>query len=572
MSKRGRELRALKYGLVMPLIILSAAAAMANPSFTIGSNPYLTVFAYPHDLLRWPEQGLVFNLAPQTLPWQGDVTNIFNRPSVSYTSNYQSVEFAVPYDYEGSPEDVRSYMEVSSYAYRTRYGAGGLTTAGYGKFLFEVGKTALNMELAAQGVARTYEDAGGERAYILVPFDGETTAERDDLDFKVTYAHYLFGNPVGLKMHYTHFSSGVPTGYIRFTRDGETYHTPHLTWGWATTGCNHIFGYSHINADAFYQNTYTVYGGRQWDLQASFELKGNYKSGIRYRSCRDDGDTYRWKYDEGSEYEGDYYADEKWMDRKTSRLLRGYSKVRFYKVGDMDLGVLFFLELDSARQASVNKLVESDPTSSENATGFAIETNPFFNYAYGGGYFDFGLLLEVSRTGMENTRTRWNGVSGTDEKDVLWSTSPYMGWSPYWEDFSKGSSWFFATGFEAYSSIGVYRRLSVLTRLTVLKKYTYTTKIYGESVIPDGGNSYEFAKSHERNDSRDETWMTGSIGFMYGRGPLQVMADLQMPLAYLVKQSTKLSDNEKVLFEHRENSMWQVQEPVALRLMFVYAL
>jgi hypothetical protein len=45
-----------------------------------------------------------------------------------------------------------------------------------------------------------------------------------------------------------------------------------------------------------------------------------------------------------------------------------------------------------------------------------------------------------------------------------------------------------------------------------------------------------------------------------------------MPLAYLVKQSTKLSDNEKVLFEHRENSMWQVQEPVALRLMFVYAL
>ena len=66
--------------LLLPVVILFAGEASANPSFTIGSNPYLTVFAYPHDLLRWPDRGLVFNLAPQTLPWQGDVTNIHNRP------------------------------------------------------------------------------------------------------------------------------------------------------------------------------------------------------------------------------------------------------------------------------------------------------------------------------------------------------------------------------------------------------------------------------------------------------------------------------------------------------------
>jgi hypothetical protein len=572
MGNKGSELRTRKYVLLLLFAVLAANTASANPSFTIGSNPYLTVFAYPHDLLRWPERGLVFNLAPQTLPWQGDVTNIFNRPSVSYTSNYQSVEFAAPYDYDGNPDNVRSWMEVSSYAYRTRYGLGGLLTENFGKFLFELGKTALNMELSAEGVARTYEYYGSQKEYILVPFDGETTAERDNLDFKVTYAHYFLGNPLGLKMHYTSFSSGVPSGHIRFARDGETYVTPHLTWGWATTGCNHIFGYSHINADAFFQNTYTVYGGRQWDLQASFELKGNYKSGIRYRNRVDNGDTYKWKYDEGSEYDGDYYVDEQWMDRKTSKLLRGYSKVRFYTVRGMDLGLLFFLQIDSATQARVNKLVESDPTSSENAGGFALEANPFFNYHYGRGYLDFGLLLEVSRTGMRNTRTRWNSVSGADEKDVLWSTSPYMGWSPYWEDFSKGSTWFFATGFEAYSSTGIYRRLSLQTKLTVLRKYTYTTKVYGESVIPDGGSSYEFVESHERNDYRNETWMTGSIGIMYGRGPVQALVDLQMPLAYLIKQSTKLGDNEKVLFEHAENSMWQVQEPVALRLMLVYAL
>jgi hypothetical protein len=52
--------------------------------------------------------------------------------------------------------------------------------------------------------------------------------------------------------------------------------------------------------------------------------------------------------------------------------------------------------------------------------------------------------------------------------------------------------------------------------------------------------------------------MTGSIGLMYGRGPVQALVDQQMPLAYLIKQSSQLSDNEKVLLEHKENSMWQV--------------
>ena len=55
------------------------AAATANPSFTIGSNPYETVFASPSG-------------------------------------------------YEGDPESVRSWMRVSSHAYKRGYALGGLTT------------------------------------------------------------------------------------------------------------------------------------------------------------------------------------------------------------------------------------------------------------------------------------------------------------------------------------------------------------------------------------------------------------------------------------------------------------
>jgi hypothetical protein len=559
-------------GLALILLVLTTSGLSANPSFTIGSNPYLTVHAYPHDILHWPDHGVVLFYNPQTLPWQGDVTDINNRPSASYTSNYQDIDFAAPSDYAGNPDDVRSWMNVSSYAYKKRFSIGGLTTSQYGKFLLELGRTSTTMELEASGTGRAYETVGDQNVYYMVPFDGQTYSTRSDNDVKITYANRFLGHPVGFKVRYFRNSSDVPEGYIRFTRDGETYISPHLTWGWATVGCNQIFGYSHINTDAFYQDQYTVFRGHQWDLQSSFEINGNFKSGIRFRTAEEDGENYTWEVDPGNQYQGQYLVDEVWKDRKSSKLLRGYSKIRLFRFGQLEVGTLFFLQYDNNTKTQVNKLTDSDPTSKEVEREYIIETNPFINYRTGRGYLDFGLLLELARIGMENTQPRWNNVSQSQQSDVLWTTSPYQGWSPSWESFSKGSSWFFATGFEAYSSISVYKRLALLSRLTVLRKFTRVEKTYGASEIPAGGSSYEFRQTHLRNDSKNETWMTGSIGFSYGLGPFQTFLTLQLPLAYLLKQNTELSDNTEVLFEHSQRNMWQVQEPIASRIMVVYAL
>jgi len=234
--------------------------------------------------------------------------------------------------------------------------------------------------------------------------------------------------------------------------------------------------------------------------------------------------------------------------------------------------VLFFAQKATYAKTAINKLADSDPGSKEDEREYAFETNPFINFKFKGGYLDFGILMELAFTSMNNTRTRWNSASGSDQKDVLWTTSPYSDWSPSWENFSKGSSWFFATGFESYSSIGIYKRLSLLLRLTVLRKFTRINKIYGESVIPDGGSSFEFHQTHKRNNFRNETWMTGSFGISYGWGPVQIFCTLQLPLAYLIKQRTKLHDNTSQLFDHSKRNLWQVQEPTTMRILFVYAL
>jgi len=567
MCCRCRKLAAL-FAVTACFLIMSSLSLNANPSFTIGSNPFLTVFAYPHDLLKWPDRGVVFSTSPQTLPWQGDVTDISNRPSEAYTSSYQSVEFATPTDYLGAASDVRSWMEVSSYAYKDRYTLGGLHTNKYGKFLLQLGMTKLDMELTSEGVGRS-----SESGYILVPFEAKTLASRDDLDFALTYANRLFNRPVGFRLKYVSKSSDQPNGYVKFTRgDGVTVDTPHLTWGWATTGCNHIFGYSSINTDAFFQSGYSVYSGNQLDLQISTENGGNHKSGLRYRRTREDGENYSWQYNEGDEFHGNYYVDDVWNDRKLSKLIRAYSKVRFYQIGQADLGMLFFLQRNTYSKTRVNKVSESDPDREEHEGQFILETNPWMNYKADWGYFDFGFLLELSRTGMKNTQTRWNGVSHADQPDVLWSTTPYHGWSTDWENFSKGHNWFFATGFEAGTSVNVYRRLALQTTLTVLKKFTRAKKVYGTSEIPSGGSSYEFNQTHVRNDSRNEAWMTGAVGFTYGFGPVQALVTMQLPTAYLITQTTKLSDGGGQLFEHSKKSMWQVQTPMTSRVLLVWAL
>ena len=111
----------------------------------------------------------------------------------------------------------------------------------------------------------------------------------------------------------------------------------------------------------------------------------------------------------------------------------------------------------------------------------------------------------------------------------------------------------------------------LLARLTILKKYTFISKDYGKSEIPEGENIYVFHQTHERNDYKNETWMTGSIGLLFHWGSVTVFGTLQLPLAYLIEQRTKLSEGSRSMFEHTKKNMWQVQQPTPFEILFVYA-
>jgi hypothetical protein len=410
--------------LIFPfLLLISVSSIYANPNFTVGSNSFYTVFGFPHDLLKWPNKAVFGYMYPQTMPWQGHVTNITERPNDTYISNYNNFDFPVPDGYSGNPTAIHSYLQLS-YEY------------------------------------------------------------------------------------------------------------------------------------------------------------GDHKSAIRYRRNSESGQYYYWRSNladslAGANFNGTYVTDLRYEDAIANDLIRAYSKIRFWKIGDVDMGLLFFLQYVDRDKSTVssNKDLDSEPLSSDLENEYSIEINPWLNYKFGKSYFDFGLLCEVSYNIMENTSPRWNSVTGATQKDVIRDSSPYeSGFSPSWETFSQGSYLFFATGFEASTGINLGGRFSVLASVLMLRKYSFITKEYGRSEIPVGSSTYGFQESHTRNDDKVETWMTGSIGFAYGWGPIQTIATMQLPLAWLLVKNTKVTNSNTTFVDLTQKNVWAVQEPISFRLLLIFGL
>lgn len=560
--------------LIIILLILLSISVSANPHFTIGSNRYYTFIAYPHDILFWPDKAVFSYYYPQTLPWQGHVTNLSQRPNDTYISNYNYFDFPVPDNFTGDPNSIKSYMRASSYVYQNRFSVGGIWSFGdWGKAYLEVGTTQIDMEQKVEGIVRN------NNTLELIPVTQSTDAKRSYYDFQLIYANKLFGNPFGLRVQYQSKNTDVPSSIIKFTRNGSEFTSNHLTWGWTTSPCAHIFGTSSQNFDAWFLNDYTLYSGGQLDLQMSYEYK-EHKSAIRYRNRSERGQTYYWQSSipdslPNADFIGSYITDNRYEDEIADDLIRAYSKIKFWEIGDADLGLLFFLQYADRDNNTVSKNEEanSDPLSSDSENEYTLEVNPWLNYKFGKSYFDFGLLFELSTTSMENTSPRWNSAIGAIENGVIRNSSPYeSGFTPSWESFSQGTNTFFATGFEASTSINISGRFSALASVLLLRKYSFLTKEYGSSEIPDGGNKYVFNSSHTRDDYKNETWMSGYVGIAYGIGPVQMIATMHLPLAYLLEKNTNLTSSGQSLVDLTQRNVWAVQEPVSFRVMLIFGL
>ena len=97
-------------------------------------------------------------------------------------------------------------------------------------------------------------------------------------------------------------------------------------------------------------------------------------------------------------------------------LFRAYSKVRFWRWGDLDAGVLFFGQLASFSTQKVNKLTDSDPASNQGQFEFILPPG--------------SLAGQVSLT-IEGKSSAWNlpltiydqntPIQVTEKDGVVWA-------------------------------------------------------------------------------------------------------------------------------------------------------
>ncbi len=545
------------------LLIAHASFLSANPSFTIGSNPYLTIFGFPHKLLEWEVPATTIGLYYFPAPWQGNINDPAARPSDSYTTNYQSVDFAAPEDYTGTG-DMSSYGLFGGYYDLYQLTGGRVFRLWDFVASLSLGGEYHRMSLQASGRARGYsEDAGGNRTYSVAVFDAKTENSR----LAVLAAGILAGTfaelPFGLKLEAKYFFPNTVNGYFNWTKDGVSHDSGRLTWGWATVGCGNVFGFEHREdiIDTFYLDTFDVTSGLQADLQGSLR-HGMFESAIRTRISRFLGDRYDW-----NAAQVKYVTDPNTQVSNEKNMIRAYSKMSFIREDPVNAGLLAFVEYDNNREAIIPRNAGSgfEPSSWFGKQGVFLECNPFLNLKIGKyGYLDIGVLAELGYEPSEYKVMRWSGVAGGNVETYANST-PYEGWTQYWESYSNDHLFFFATGFEASHGLPVMREISLLTSVLSQFKLTWDRKSYGDGGV--SGASATYAEHYYRWNFKRELWMTGSFGVMYRPGDSwNCTVLIQFPLAYLLYATTDLRDTGGTsLFNHEKSNLFQVQESFKIR-------
>lgn len=115
-------------------------------------------------------------------------------------------------------------------------------------------------------------------------------------------------------------------------------------------------------------------------------------------------------------------------------------------------------------------------------------------------------------------------------------------------------------------------KVALVGSTLALLKLTGETVEYGDSAL--AGDRFEFTATHERRNFKRELWMTGSFGLRLRTGTVVNTISIDLPLAYLLYQTTRLTETAGggALFEHEKSNVFQVQEPVRLRYTAVLVL
>ncbi len=529
--------------------------------FFVGSNPYFSVMAFPQDVGFFKRDYVSYTMAYQSMPWWGDVDEPSNKPDDSYASSEEHITFAQYTNDTQSPTFNRSgYATVIKNTVRFVKNL----KSGF-NFMVDLIYKSRSLESSADGNMRVVKD---DESISYIPFSYSSSSFGYDVHLISTFGYRIKGIPVGLKLGIGRQTFGEPSSHLSATVDGINVDSDRILWGWSTTGCNHIFGYHHTTADAWFLNDYSVGSVYQYDFQIGATLSA-VKLGGRVRIKSGKLDSYVWHSVTNAgdstnislilkaNFEGDY-EKRKWAKDIYESEYRLYGNIRFVKTKYIGLNLLIFLGRSSYTAENVNSdNPDLSANQKEKLVNYTVEANPNVSINLGRGViFESAVLLEFSKTKYENTYERWNPYIG-GSKEVYWDTGPYIGDEVAWENFGYADEYFFDIGLDMSILIPVLKirkhRLVAFVTLFHNHKHTRTTKYFGDNEVTETDIVYNV--DYTRENKRFETWINSSLmlSYYYGEWFFRIM--YVEPLVYQMDFSTEVLDSSGETLYYRERSM-----------------
>jgi hypothetical protein len=536
-------------GCIFILVVAGAPYIADARVFFAGSNPSMTVFAFPQDIWLMPADYFFFMTTWQKQPWWGDIDQPDLRPSPTYLLTGEKIGV------KGSG----SYFKHDANLYNWKNIVGLCREMSPTlKLRFDLDYTFMPMRAKAQGEA-------GSLAY-----DYKEGHSIQDVYLTSYLATFWRSIPVGFKFGMGRQASTEPDVDWTINNNGTTSQAQRIMWAWSTLQGSDVLGVDHGNART--QDEYTAGSQYHFDLQGAATLPMQ-KFGGRLRYSTGKLDLYRWHgggWDPGvqSNLNGAYTNDQ--SKAISERTIRVYSSNTWLQGDNWKFNTLAlsrFTMNDSDAIAPENSSISQGRK--DHARTFVLQVNPNVNlypWKYKNTFIDLAFLCNYSYSRFSHLQPYW--VSGGGQKEGYIGSTVQMGEDYAWDDYSYSRQHFFEIAFDANPCFPIYgdAHQSIAANLSLLiwTRFKLTNKFYGERVDPQ--SDVVFRVNNIRHNYEHETWLNSVVNLMYRRGPILYRFMIGQPLTYSLRPETRVYDAEgkTMLSEVVHENMWVSQAGMSL--------
>jgi hypothetical protein len=521
--------------------------------FLVGSNPNLTILAFPQDILKFPTNSVFLSYSYENKPWWGDVDDPPNKPMNESASRPNNTYIATGENIDKVDSSFKCKSSINAFS------------KNYGITCLLKDSLRCRFDIRNSVWAQRTKASGSSPSTAFDYYGGNVFYEKYITSI---LAGYFRGTPVGLKL-----GLGVATAtkpYLKFNVNNNGTETEYnrLYWGWSHT--THTGNIDYLNNPLVHAaeiDDYSVGPLFEFDLQGGATLS-RHQLGGRFRFNVGNLDTYNW-----SDSLNNYIKNQSDKVRNiTGRLYCNYIWSEGEKFRIATLALTRLTRLDTTRVDIDNPDVRNGHV--RKLTNFVFQVNPnisLYPWRTKQTYIDGAILINYSLMHFANEAPLW--VSGGQTRAYVNSNTDTA--EEYsWQDCSYFNQNFFEIALDLNPVFPIYgnkdQSVAIGVILLMWTRFKWTNKYYGRNEVT--GSDFEFNVERIRKNYDHETWLNTFFNIVYRRGKWVYRLDVSQPVIYSLTPQSQVVDKQSndILWESKTENMWVSQSGFKIGLFAAY--